>query len=148
MGMPFDVSDVVGSLVAAVVLIVAKWAFDKLSFWDEKIGLMINRAELRKVELLRADPVHITHFLLLQGIYCFGALAIGLMLLPLAFMDGGMKLLTPGLWCVGLVIYFCVVFPAGMMVRVRKGDAYIKRQQERIARAEKRLELRRQRKTP
>lgn len=67
MGMPFDVSDVVGSLVAAVVLIVAKWAFDKLSFWDEKIGLMINRAELRKVELLRADPVHITHFLLLQG---------------------------------------------------------------------------------
>ncbi|MBB4594842.1 hypothetical protein FHR61_003538 [Xanthomonas arboricola] len=38
MGIPFDVSGEVGSLIAAVVLIVAKWAFDKLSFWDGKMA--------------------------------------------------------------------------------------------------------------
>ncbi|AHG43570.1 hypothetical protein N018_12140 [Pseudomonas syringae CC1557] len=148
MGIPFDVSDVAASLVATIVLIVAKWAFDQVSFLDKKFGLLVNRAELRKIEWLRSDPTNLTHFLLIQGLYCFGAIAMGFLLLPLAFMNGGMKLLVPCLLCVGFAMYFCVVFPLGMLVRLRKGDAYVKRQQECIAQAEKHLERHQQRKKP
>jgi hypothetical protein len=34
------------------------------------------------------------------------------MLLSLAFMDGGMKLLAPEMLCVGLATYSCFVFEA------------------------------------
>jgi hypothetical protein len=54
----------------------------------------------------------------------------------------GAKWIAPGLGVLAFLIYGCVIYPLGMLIRLRKGDAYIERQRARIELAEKRLELR------
>ncbi|WP_313247182.1 hypothetical protein [Stenotrophomonas rhizophila] len=81
-------------------------------------------------------------FLLVQVLCCFGILGVAIMLTLFAFMTGGTKWVAPGLGLLGFSIYGCVIYPLGMLIRLRKGDAYIERQRARIELAEKRLELR------
>ncbi len=132
---------VIGGVVASPVIYLAHWACGKAIFWNDRLGLAINRAEIRKIEYLGQDKFHVTQFLLIQVLCCFGILGIAIMLAPLAFMTGGAKWIVPGLGLLGLSIYGCVVYPLGMIVRLRKGEAYIKRQQALIEKAERRLDL-------
>lgn len=133
---------VIGGVVASIVIFLARWACGKVSFWNEQMGLAINRAELRKIEQLSADRLNVLQFLLIQVLCCFGILGIAIMLTLFAFMTGGAKWIAPGLGVLGFSIYGCVIYPLGMLIRLRKGDAYIERQRARIELAEKRLELR------
>ncbi|MFA4227907.1 hypothetical protein P2C08_17025 [Xanthomonas perforans] len=132
---------VIGGVVASTVIYLARWAYGKAIFWNDRVSLAINRAEIRKIEYLGQDKFHATQFLLIQVLCCFGILGIAIMLAPLAFMTGGAKWIVPGLGLLGLSIYGCVVYPLGMIVRLRKGEAYIKRQQALIEKAERRLDL-------
>ncbi|MCS3748836.1 hypothetical protein FHY18_004482 [Xanthomonas arboricola] len=132
---------VIGGVVASAVIYLARWAYGKAIFWNDRISLVINRAELRKIEHLGQDKFHIVQFLLIQVLCCFGILGIAIMLAPLAFMTDGAKWIVPGLGLLGLSIYGCVIYPLGMMVRLRKGAAYIDRQRSLIERTERRLEL-------
>lgn len=132
---------VIGGVVASTVIYLARWAYGKAIFWNDRIGLAINRAELRKIEHLGQDKFHVMQFLLIQVLCCFGILGIAIMLAPLAFMTDGAKWIVPGLGLLGLSIYGCVVYPLGMIVRLRKGEAYIKRQQALIEKSERSLDL-------
>lgn len=51
-------------------------------------------------------------------------------------------MIAPALGGLGFLIYECVIHPLGMLICLRKGDAYIERQRARIEVAEKRLKLR------
>ncbi|MFA1261861.1 hypothetical protein ACDI97_10655 [Xanthomonas axonopodis pv. fascicularis] len=130
---------VIGGVLASTVIYLARWAYGKAIFWNDRVGLAINRAELRKIEQFGQDKFHVMQFLLIQLLCCFGILGIAIMLAPLAFMTDGAKWIVPGLGLLGLSIYGCVVYPLGMIVRLRKGEAYIKRQQALIEKAEHRL---------
>lgn len=132
---------VIGGVVASPVIYLAHWACGKAIFWNDRLGLAINRAEIRKIEHLGKDKLHVVEFLLIQGLCCFGILSVALMLTPLAFMTGGVKLIVPGLGLLGLALYGSVIYPLGMIVRLRKGAAYIERQRSLIERTERRLEL-------
>jgi hypothetical protein len=132
---------VIGGIVASTVIYLARWAYGKASFWNDRVSLAINRAEIRKIEYLGKDKLHVAEFLLIQVLCCFGILAIALMLTPLAFMTGGAKWIVPSLGLLSLAIYGCVIYPLGMIVRLRKGAAYIERQRSLIERTERRLEL-------
>ncbi|KLC00624.1 hypothetical protein TB9_10080 [Xanthomonas perforans] len=132
---------VIGGIAASMVIHLARWAYGKAIFWNDRVGLAINRAELRKIERLGQDKFHVMQFLLVQVLCCFGILGIAIMLAPLAFMTDGAKWIAPGLGLLGLSIYGCVIYPLGMIVRLRKGAAYIERQRSLIERTERRLEL-------
>ncbi|ATS51222.1 hypothetical protein XAP3CFBP6996_008145 [Xanthomonas citri pv. fuscans CFBP 6996] len=132
---------VIGGVVASTVIYLARWAYGKAIFWNDRISLAINRAELRKIERLGQDKLHVMQFLLIQVLCCFGILGIAIMLAPLAFMADGAKWIVPGLGLLGLSIYGCVIYPLGMIARLRKGEGYITRQKALIDRTERRLDL-------
>lgn len=130
-------------VISSIVTSLAKWAYAKAGFWNEKLGLAMNRAELRKVRHLALDKSNLVQFLLTQLLWCFCFLAIALMFAPLAYATGGLPWLGAVVTLGALAIYGCVIFPLGMVVRLRKGDSYIQRQMARIERGEKFFETRR-----
>lgn len=130
-------------VISSIVTSLAKWAYAKAGFWNEKLGLAMNRAELRKVQHLASEKSNLVQFLLTQLLWCFCFLAIALMFAPLAYATGGLPWLGAVVILGALAIYGCVIFPLGMVVRLRKGDSYIQRQMARIERGEKFFETRR-----
>ncbi|UXB37592.1 hypothetical protein [Stenotrophomonas maltophilia] len=130
-------------VISSIVTSLAKWAYAKAGFWNEKLGLAMNRAELRKVQHLASDRSNLLQFLLTQLLWCFCFLAIAAMVAPLAYATGGLHWLGVVVTIGALAIYGCVIFPLGMIVRIRKGDSYIQRQIARIERGEKFFETRR-----
>ncbi|ASE52676.1 TPA: hypothetical protein UOC34_001046 [Stenotrophomonas maltophilia] len=130
-------------VISSIVTSLAKWAYAKAGFWNEKLGLAMNRAELRKVQHLALEKSNLLQFLLTQLLWCFCFLAIALMFAPLAYATGGLPWLGAVVTLGALAIYGCVIFPLGMVVRLRKGDSYIQRQMARIERGEKFFETRR-----
>ncbi|MCW0390820.1 hypothetical protein NB690_001394 [Xanthomonas sacchari] len=61
---------------------------------------------------------------------------------PMAFMDGGAKVIGPILAILGLGIYTCVVYAIGIIIRLKKGAKYVQRQEAKVAVLEERLERR------
>lgn len=127
-------------LVTTVIVFLARWGYDKAGFWNERLGLALNRAELRKVRHLASDRLNVIEFLLIQVLWCFGILAIAALIAPLAYATGGQHWMGVVVVTAAFIIYGCVVFPLGIIVRLRKGDEYIRRQELRIERGEKVLE--------
>jgi len=136
------VQGVVAGLVTAVAISLARWAYGLAGFWNERLGLTLNRAELKKVQHLASDQRILVEFLLTQVLWCICYLAVAAMVAPLAYTTGGQHWLGVVVSALGLLIYCCVIYPLGMVVRVRKGDAYISRQKLRIERGIKVVEER------
>ncbi|KGR48734.1 hypothetical protein OC00_20845 [Xanthomonas vasicola] len=106
---------------------------------SDRLNLKILRAELKKVVELQADPAKTAVFLLTQVLFCLAIMGIGAAYAPLAFFQGGMRWFVPVLACLGLSIYGCAIYAIGILVRLRKGAAYVQRQEARIAAVEEKL---------
>ncbi|KGP21861.2 hypothetical protein NY65_20650 [Xanthomonas phaseoli pv. phaseoli] len=114
-------------------------AWGRLGLLSDRLNLKILRAELRKVVELQGDPAKTAVFLLTQVLFCFAIMGIGAAYAPLTFFEGGMKWFVPVLAFLGLLIYGCAIYAIGILVRLRKGDPYVQRQEARIAAVEERL---------
>lgn len=66
-------------------------------------------------------------------------MGVGAAYAPLAFFEGGMKWFVVVLAVLGLSIYGCAIYAVGILVRLRKGPAYVHRQEARIAAVEEKL---------
>lgn len=107
---------------------------------SDRLSLRIYRAELAKVEALMKDPSQVTVFLLTSVLICFAILGVALAYAPIAFMDGGAKLIGPLLTMMCLAIYTCAIYPLGILHRLKKGEAYLVKQREKIEALERKLE--------
>lgn len=141
-----DANSVFNGIIVALLLGGGGWALGwarmRLGLMNDRISLKILRAELNKVLSLQKDPGRVATFLLTQLLCCFGILGIGMAYAPIAFMDGGAKWIGPALAIFGLSIYTCAVYAIGILIRLRKGGDYVRRQEAKIAVLENRLEQR------
>ncbi|MGV7196894.1 MULTISPECIES: hypothetical protein [unclassified Xanthomonas] len=115
------------------------WAWGRLGLLSDRMNLKILRAELRKVVELQGNPAKTAVFLLEQVLFCLAIIGIGAAYAALAFFDGGMKWVVPGLAFLSLSIYGFAIYAIGILVRLRKGPAYVQRQEARIAAVEEKL---------
>ncbi|MDV0439833.1 MULTISPECIES: hypothetical protein [Xanthomonas] len=142
----FDANGIFNGIVVALLLGGGGWALGwarmRLGLMNDRISLKILRAELNKVLGLQQNPGKVAEFLLTQLLCCFGILGIGMAYAPMAFMDGGAKVIGPILAILGLGIYTCVVYAIGIIIRLKKGAKYVQRQEAKVAVLEERLERR------
>ncbi|WP_258079675.1 hypothetical protein [Xanthomonas arboricola] len=139
-----DANSIFNGIVVVVLAAGGSWALGRawgqLGLLSDRLNLKILRAELRKVVELQGDTAKIAVFLLTQVLFCLAIMGIGAAYAPLAFFEGGMRWFVAVLACLGLSIYGCAIYAIGILVRLRKGAAYVQRQEARIATVEKKIE--------
>lgn len=143
MALELDPNTIFNGVVTSVVVLSGVWALGhvrtRLTLLNNRLSLNLSRAELAKVRELSGSSERLQSFLLSQLMACFSILGIAMMYVPVSFMEGGTKWIVPGFGVLGLAIYSCGVYAIGMLVRVRRGEAYLNRQQLKISSLEARL---------
>lgn len=138
-----DANSIFNGIVVVVFAAGGSWAlgqaWGRLGLLSNRLSLKILRAELRKVVELQGDPAKIAVFLLTQVLFCLAIMGVGAVYAPLAFFEGGMKWFVAILAVLGLSVYGCAIYAVGILIRLRKGAAYVQRQEARIAAVEEKL---------
>ncbi|MEF2242108.1 hypothetical protein [Xanthomonas arboricola] len=138
-----DANSIFNGIVVVVLAAGGSWAlgraWGRLGLLSDRMNLKILRAELGKVVDLQEDPSKTAVFLLTQVLFCLAIMGVGAAYAPLAFFEGGMKWFVVVLAVLGLSIYGCAIYAVGILVRLRKGPAYVHRQEARIAAVEEKL---------
>ncbi|MEA9753713.1 hypothetical protein VDG64_00720 [Xanthomonas campestris pv. raphani] len=138
-----DANSIFNGIVVVLLAAGGSWAlgraWGRLGLLSDRMNLKILRAELGKVMDLQGDSSKIAVFLLTQVLFCLAIMGVGAAYAPLAFFEGGMKWFVAVLAVLGLSIYGCAIYAVGILVRLRKGPAYVQRQEARIAAVEEKL---------
>ncbi|WP_230620380.1 hypothetical protein [Xanthomonas arboricola] len=138
-----DANSIFNGILVVVLAAGGSWAlgraWGRLGLLSDRMNLKILRAELGKVVDLQEDPSKTAVFLLTQVLFCLAIMGVGAAYAPLAFFEGGMKWFVVVLAVLGLSIYGCAIYAVGILVRLRKGPAYVHRQEARIAAVEEKL---------
>jgi len=139
----FDPNSIFNSVVGGLVLLGLAWAFGRGKAWiwllGSRLGLSLMRSELKKALELGRDPSRMQVFLLRHVLISFAILGVGIAYAPVMLLDGGMDWIGPGAALLGLGMYCNVIYALGFISRVGQGDAYVIRQQEKIAALEVRM---------
>lgn len=138
-----DANSIFNGIVVVLLAAGGSWAlgraWGRLGLLSDRMNLKILRAELGKVVDLQGDSSKTAVFLLTQVLFCLAIMGVGAAYAPLAFFEGGMRWFVAVLAVLGLSIYGCAIYAVGILVRLRKGPAYVQRQEARIAAVEEKL---------
>lgn len=127
---------ILGGLVVAAFA----WSFNRLRLWiaglNKKWSLSVNRSELERVMAFQADAGAVSRFMLQRVLLGMVLLGAGSMLVPVALMDGGLKIAT-SIWAViGTLIYGVSIHALATAHRSHDPEKYIQSLKERIAHLE------------
>lgn len=135
-GIQFDGNSIFNGMIASIATLVTVWALGwaraRLGLLNDRMTLWLLRAELERVEALAKEPSKVGAFLLTHVVICLAILGVCIAYAPIAFIDGGSKWIGPFLTVMGLAIYICAVYSLGILYRLKKGEAYLEKQREKV----------------